>query len=367
MAKRQRLPHPVSATWSAGGSFAIDLSNKPSTITGMYLIHRSNITSTATPATYNDPWDRQIANLTLSGSGHQYFNFTDLRLPYYHQREFLGINSPKRASLAASLTTTNFQTLTYIHFGTAPTVTDAASGKVRQNPYDLTAGIAPSTGGNLQLTGTFGPALFGGGAVTQNSGQLDIVLDMVLPEAGDAPEAYLPRAVPAWQMTTPSLTATTGSFQQSENVPVGSFLHSVSWMTTSGANAPRSDAPLNSIRLQDVLGGNTVVQYGQGSAAAADYLVAPLISQLGAAFPLADDPAAAGVLTAGTYSDPGLAHVDMTAFAVRGDPLFGLDLRRVGTGAVSLQYGVANATTTTLAIFYRRYDLNLAHPANAGR
>jgi hypothetical protein len=137
-------------------------------------------------------------------------------------------------------------------------------------------------------------------------------------------------------------------------------------MTTAGSNAPRSSTVLNSIRLQDVLGSNTVFEYGQGSAAT-DSISAEIITQQGDGFPLADDAGSIGAFTVGTQSDSGLIHLDVSQYAVRGDPIFGLDLRRVGTGAVQIQYGVATTTNASLTFFYRRYDYNMAHPSNAGR
>lgn len=367
MAKRQTLRHPVQATWSANGSISVDLSNKPSTMTGMWLIVRPNLTTSAAPGTYNDPYDRIISNLTLSGAGHTYLQALDLRTFAYSQRHFLQTLAPKRPSaLAASQSNQTPQFCYYIHFGVAPIVFNPATGAYTENRWDLSAGIAPSTGGNLTLTGTWGAAAAPGSGYTINSAVMDIYLDSVLPEAGDAPEAYLPRALPAWLQTQPALAATSGAFGTFENVPVGSLLYSVTAMTTAGANAPRSSAVLNSIRLQDVLGSNTVAEFGAG-VSAADSVSAEIITQQGDAFPLADDPASIGTFTVGTQSDPGLIHLDVNQYAVRGDPIYGLDLRRVGTGAVQIQYGVATTTNAALNFFYRRYDYNMAHPANVGK
>lgn len=367
MAKRQTLRHPVSATWSANGSISVDLSNKPQTITGMWLILRPTINTSGTPGSYNDAFDRIISNLTLSGAGHTYFQALDLRTFYFHNRHFLQSLSPKRpAVIAASQTGATPQLAYYVHFGVSPLIFNAATGRLEENRWDLSAGIAPSTGGNLTLTGTWGAAAAPGSGYTITAASLDIYLDCVLPEAGDAPEAYLPRALPSWLQTIPALAATSGAFGTFENVPVGSLLHSVTAMTTAGSNSPRSSTVFNSIRLQDVLGSNTVFEYGQGTAAA-DSLSAEIVTQQGDSYPLADDPASIGTFTVGTNSDPGLVHLDVAQYAVRGDPIYGLDLRRVGTGAVQIQYGVATTSNAALNFYYRRYDYNLAHPANVGK
>jgi hypothetical protein len=369
MAKRQTLRHPVSIAFSSSGSFSLDLSNKPQTITGMWIVVRPTSITSTTTGSYNDPWDRIIQSMTLSGAGHTYFQALDMRNFYFHQRHFLQWLSPKRpARPADSLTTAaGPQFGYYVHFGVSPLVFNGATGRLDENRWDLSAGIAPSTGGNLTLTGNFnsGTNVMGSG-VTLNAASIDVYLDCVLPEAGDPLEAYLPRALPAWLQTQPSLSSTSGAFGTFENVPVGSLLHSVTAMTTAGSNAPRSSTVLNSLRLQDVLGSNTVFEYGQGSAAA-DSISAEIITQQGDGFPLVDDPAAIGTFTVGTQSDSGMIHLDVAQYAVRGDPIFGLDLRRVGTGAVQIQYGVATTTNAALQFFYRRYDYNMAHPSNAGR
>jgi len=371
VAKRQTLRHPVSITWSASGSFSLDLSNKPQTICGMWLIVRpSSITTTGTPGTYNDGYDRLISSMTLSGAGHTYFQALDMRTFYYHQRHFLQWLSPKRPAPVAASQTAVYgpQYAYYVHFGVSPLVFNGATGRLDENRWDLSAGIAPSTGGNLTITGNFGAATAIGSGVTINSATIDVYLDCVLPEAGDPLEAYLPRALPAWLQTQPSLAGTTSAFGTYENVPVGSLLHSITAMTTAGSNSPRSSTVLNSMRLQDVLGSNTVFEYGQG-ALATDSIAAEIITQQGDLFPLADDAASAtiGTFTIGTQSDAGLIHLDVAQYAVRGDPIYGLDLRRVGTGAVQVQYGVQTTSNAALNFFYRRYDFNLAHPSNAGK
>ncbi len=369
MAKRQTLRHPVSITYSSGGSFSLDLSNKPQTITGMWLIVRPSSVTTTTTGPYNDYWDRLISSITLSGAGHTYFQALDMRSFYFHNRHFLQGLSPKRPVPTANSITAGYgqQFSYYVHFGVSPLVFNGATGRLDENRWDLSGGIAPSTGGNLTLTGNFALAtnVLGSGVVV-NSASIDVYLDCVLPEAGDPLEAYLPRALPSWLHTQPALSATSGAFGVFENVPVGSLLHSVSVLTTAGANAPRASTVLNSIRLQDVLGSNTVFEYGAGSLAT-DSVSAEIITQQGDGFPLADDPAAIGTFTVGNQSDPGLIHLDVSQYAVRGDPVFGLDLRRVGTGAVQIQYGVATTTNAAISFFYRRYDYNMAHPSNAGR
>lgn len=368
MAKRQTLRHPVSITWSSGGSFSLDLSNKPQTITGMWIVVRPSSITTTTTGAYNDFWDRLISSLTLSGAGHTYFQALDMRTFFYHNRHFLQWLSPKRPAPTASSQTAVYGAIFayYVHFGVAPLVFNGASGRLDENRWDLSAGIPPSTGGNLTLTGNFATSTAMGSGATLNAATVDVYLDLVLPEAGDPLEAYLPRALPTWLQTQPALSGTSGAFGTFENIPVGSLLHSITAMTTAGSNAPRSSTVLNSIRLQDVLGSNTVIEYGQGSLAT-DSISAEIATQQGDSFPLVDDPASIGSFTVGTQSDPGLIHLDVSQYAVRGDPLYGLDLRRVGTGAVQVQYGIQTTSNAALNFFYRRYDYNLSHPANAGR
>ena len=370
MAKKQRLRNATNSTWSASGAISVDLSNKPQTITGLYLDVRLNVTTSASITTFGDNYDRVISNLTLSGGGHTFFNLTDMITPYHHFRRVLGGFAPKRpASIASGQTSTTIQFVYWIPFGVCPVVYDQATGKLRRNPWDLTGGIPPQGNGNLLLTGAWGAAAAQGTGFTINSGQVDVYYDGVLPEGGDPVEAWSPRAFPAWTMDSPSLAATSGAFASSENVPVGHFAQFITAVTRDGSNTPRSNDVLNSVQLQDVLGGNTVIQYGGQAGANADYLAAELISQLGAGFPIADDPASPGTLTVGTYADQGIFHIDLSELAnpaKGGSPLYGLDLRKVGVGALAVQYGISDATGSSLTFLHKQYDLNGSHPLNAG-
>ena len=259
MAKKQRLRHPVTATWSTGGSISVDLSNKPQTITGIYLNLRESITTSASITTFADNYDLLISNLTLSGGGHTFFNFTDMRVHFHHFRRILGPYSPKRpSSVASGQTAVVRQWLYWIPFGVNAVHMDPATGRMEREPWDLSGGIPPQGNGNLLLNGTWGTTSCQGTGFTCNSAQLDVYYDGILPEQGDPPEAWMPRAFPAWLMDSPALAATSGAFATPENVPVGHFLQFITGMTTGGSNSPRDNSVLNSVQLQDVLGGNTI-------------------------------------------------------------------------------------------------------------
>lgn len=373
-------PHPTQISWSASGSISAELSPKPYTITRMEIICRLTGTTGATPGFYNDAYDRVISRLNLTGKGKTYFDFSNMRAPY-HLSRLAGFGPQRPAPIAASLTGVTQYFKYVIHFGVAPVKVNPLTGMLEDNPWDLTAGIPPAESGNLTLGGTFAAASAMGSGMTITDADLDIYLYGVQPDAGDPPAAYLPRAIPVWAMRTPSLSATSSAFATQDNIPAGDFLHSMLVMLTNGTNSPRDDSVLNSLEVFNQLENRSILKYGGFAGAVADYQAAEMISQFDARYALGYCPSdnvttamtavsgggtPATITVNGNAKDAGLVWLPIYKFAAKGHPLYGVNLQNVATGDLQLRFGVSDATGVTMDILYRRYQLNPAHPANAG-
>lgn len=364
--------HPSQQAWAASGAISLELAPKPYTITRMAIVARADVTTT-TATNFSDYWDRLISRLNLTGQGHTFFDFTNCRAAYHLGRFGWPLVQARRPTVIADSQTNATQQFAYIfHFGVAPTRVNPLTGHLEDNPFDLTGGIPPSERGNLSLGGAFAAAAAMGTNVTINDGDLDVYCWGVAPEPGDTPERYLPRAIPNWQMRTPTPSATSSAFATQDNVPAGDFLHSMLVLLTNGTNAPRDDAVLNSLQVYNQLEARELVKYGATFAAsAADAKAAEILSQLGGHLaPLSENiNVAAGVPVLTHVSDEGLIWLPMhtyTRFRGSGHPLYGADMRNVATGDLQLRYGVADATGVTMDVVYRKYKLNMAHPANVG-
>ncbi len=372
-------PHPTQVSWSASGSISAELSPKPYTITRMVLIVRATATTT-TATWYNDPYDRIISRLNLTGKGKTYFDFSNLRAAY-HLSRFAGFG-PKRPIPIADAQTAVEMFFAYVfHFGVAPWKVNPLTGMLEDNPWDLTAGIPPAESGNLTLGGTFAAASACGSNVTVTDADLEIYLYGVQPDAGDPPAAYLPRAIPVWSMRTPTPTATSSAFATQDNIPAGDFLHSMLVMLTNGNNSPRDDSVLNSLEVFNQLENRSILKFGGFAGSVLDYQAAEIISQFDARVGLGYCPSdnvttamdgiasggTAGTITVnGPAKDSGLVWLPLYKFATKGHPLYGVNLQNVATGDLQLRYGVSDATGVTMDVVYRRYQLNPAHPANGG-
>ena len=374
MAIMRLEPHPVSASWSASGTISLELSPKPYTITRMMLILRTSITTT-TATNLNDYWDRIISRLNLTGAGKTFFDFTNMRVPYHLSR--FGGFGPPRPTVVADSATTLVQHFAYcIHFGIAPLRYNPISQMIEDNPWDLTGGIPPVGSGNLTLGGTWGAAAAMGTNTTVASASMDVYLFGVQPEgAGEALVAYLPRAYPTWSMRTPTPTATSSALATQDNFPAGGFLHSALVMLTNGTGAPRDDSVLNSFEIYNNLESRSILKFGGQSGAVADVKAAEIISQFMARqnfVPLSDNANTAmtavtsvnGVPQVTNWPSSGLYYLPLHQFAVKGHPLYGVDLRNVATGDLQMRYGVSDATGVTLDVLYRKYELNMEHPGN---
>lgn len=378
MARLRLEPHPVNVTWAASGTISLELSPKPYTITRIVVVAKPSVTTTSA-TWYNDPWDRIISTLSLTGAGKTFFNFTNLRAAY-HLSRLAGFGPPRPTLVADSQTTLLNQFLYVFHFGVAPTKANPLTGKLEDNPWDLTAGIPPVSTGNLTLGGSFAANSAMGSSVTTADCGLNVYLYGVQPEMGDAPAAYLPRAYPVWSQSTPTPTATSSAFATSYNVPAGNFLHSALVMLTNGSNAPRDDSVLNSFEVYNQLDSRSIFKFGGQTGVVADYKAAELISQFSRrqannVYPNDNvSTAMTAILSGGTTVvptigqgvDSGLVWVPFNDFANKANPLYGVDLRTVATGDLKFNYGVSDATGVTLDVVHRRYELNMDHPANAG-
>lgn len=371
MAKLRLERHPAQIAWSGGGSINLELSPKPYTITRIALVVRASVTTT-TATNFNDYWDRLISRLNLTGKGKTFFDFSNMRVAYHLSR--FGGFAPKRPTVVADSATTLVQHFAYIfHLGVAPTRVNPNTGMLEDNPWDLSAGIPPVGSGNLTLGGSFAAAAGSMGTnVTIADGDVDVYLFGVQPEAGDLPAAYMPRALPAWSMESPSLGATSSAFASSHDIPSGHFLHSMMVMLTNGTNSPRDDSVLNSLRVYNQLEAREILAYGGQTGAVADYKAAEILSQQGLlGWPSSDNVSTAMTALTGTAgvpeitgpADSGLVWLPLYKYATKGHPFYGVDLRSVASGDLKLQYGVSDATGVTMDVAYRKYELNPEYPA----
>lgn len=374
MPKLRLERHPAQIAWSGGGNINLELSPKPYTITRMVAVVRASITTT-TATNFNDYWDRLISRLNLTGKGKTFFDFSNMRVAYHLSR--FGGFGPKRPTVVADSQTAVVQHFAYVfHFGVAPLRINPGTGMLEDNPWDLTAGIPPVGSGNLTLGGSFAAASGSLGTnVTVADGDVDVYLYGVQPEPGDAPAAYLPRAMPSWSMESPALSATSSAFASSHDIPSGHFLHSMLVMLTNGTNSPRDDSVLNSLRVYNQLEAREILAYGGQTGAVADYKAAEILSQQGLlGWPPSDNVSTAMTALTGTPgvpaitapADSGLVWLPLYKYALKGHPVYGVDLRSVASGDLKLQYGVSDATGVTMDIAYRKYELNPEHPANVG-
>lgn len=360
--------HVVPVTWGANGPINLELSPKPYTITRMAVMFNGTSETTTTATNFNDYWDRDVATLSLAGQGKVFFNFLSMR-PAQHGSRYFPPAFRRPTVIANSSTAVQAPVIgQMLHFGVAPRAVRPGSGIIDDNPFDLTAGIPPSTTGNLTLGGTFGSATAKGTNVTVNAGQLIVYLWGIQPLPTDQPQDWMPRAIPVWQHQQPNtdVAALSGLFSTQRAVPAGDFLHRSLVMTTQGTNAPRA----NFIANQNVFGSFQVFNQLESREIwrADDYVSGEIISQIspfGMPTPSEDVTGSLGVPALTQMDDQGLLYLPFYQLsAERGHPLYGVDLRNVATGDLQFRFGVNNATTTTLDIVHYKYQLNPNHPSN---
>lgn len=360
----QRVPTTVA--FAGSGTISLELSPVPATVCGLIVIVRTSITTTTVTA-FNDYWDRIISRLNLVGQvgseNKTFFDFSNMRLPYHWSRRMLGRFAPRRPTITAdSQSSAVLKQIAYvIHFGTNPVKPNG-----EPNWMDLTAGIPPTQKGQLTLGGTWGAAAAPGTNVTVGTDSLlEVYLYGVRDEAGDN---SMVQAYPVFSMTTPTPTATSTTWGTTYNVTAGNFLKMLAIMQTNGTNAPRDNQVLNSLRLYHQLENRPIIEFGgragSSDSGGGDYQIAELFSQLGIIVP-SDNNATLGVPAWTDSYDEGLVFLHLSEYSNRVHQLYGADLRKVATGDVRLDWGVADATGIALDVLYQRYELNRAHPANA--
>ena len=349
--------------WTTSGTISQELSPLPFTLTRLVIVTTLNTTTTTTGA-YNDMMDRFFANFTLTGSkGKTYFGITDPRVYRAHSRMvFGGATAGKRQTIPDSGTNALYQFVTTFHFGVQPTKIDPISGQLVDDPFDLSGGIPPTGAGTLTLTGAYGSSTVMGSGITTQTGSGNTLTRSVLyyygvqKDQGDAPSAYMPRAIPNWSMLTPSVAATSGAWALTQNVPAGDFLHSITSVTYRGTNTPRDNQVFNSFGLYLATQNQWPLQYGGQGLGYLDASVAQVLSQQSMrGWPPDDDNITLGIPSIAAASDFGIIHIPMwQLFSKTGSP-YGADLRNVNTGDLQIGYGVNNATSVTWNMLFRRY------------
>jgi len=330
------------------------------------------IATTTTVTWFNDPYDRVIATLNLTGKGKTFFDFTNLRVPQ-HMARLAGFGPKRPQRIDNSLTTVELFFAYVFHFGVAPFKVNPRTGMLEDNPWDLTAGIPPTESGNLTLGGSFAADSAMGTNATITDADLEIYLWGVQPEAGDPYSAFMPKAIPVWQMNTPTAVATSGLFATAYNIPSGDFLHSLLWMTTRQANTPRDDGVLSSIEVFNQLENRSILRYGGLSSNVLGVQGAELLSQFGQRLHLPYSPldnvttAMDGIGSGGTTATPtvagpgkdsGLIYFPLHQYALGSAyPDYGVDMRGVASGDLQVRRGVITVTTITEDVLLRKYQL----------
>lgn len=346
MPRKIVVQHAVSPTFTAAGQINLELSPKPYTITEMDILLKVTTTTSAAPGTAYDPWDRLISSLSLSGKGKPYFNFGDMRVARAASRfiaSSMPVPSPLAASVAAGIRYYGY----HFHFGLNP-----------NDPFDLSAGIPPSSAGNLSLTGVWGADAFGGTGYSSTAAVMDVICHGVQAKEGESDAGIMPRAIPLWshQVITPS--GTSSLFSSIANVPSGDFLHDIGVVSYLGTGQPRSSAMLGSIQLYNQLqsqelfrtdtyrSAETAIQGQYLKDHSRDWTTQILDGAL--AF---DTPAISNV-------DAGLMWIPVAEQTAGGPMGYGADLRNVSTGDLQVRYSVLSVTNVaTLNLFFRKYQL----------
>ena len=154
----------------------------------------------------------------------------------------------------------------------------------------------------------------------------------VQPLAGDPPESYQPRAFPVWSTASPTPTGTSAQFGTSYNIPAGDFLRTITLETHLGANAPRSDGVLSSLKLYDQLNSRDIWRADRNEGALLA-LQAPFIDQ---GVPHGDNGTVFVTPSAGMDHDPGLyPFMFFEQTTNGGHPLYGADMRNLATATFS--------------------------------
>lgn len=338
--------HAVSPTFTATGQINLELSPKPYTITEMDIMLAVTTTTGAAPGTYNDPWDRLISSLSLSGKGKPYFNFGDMRVARHVTRFFAPSASPPAPLAASQAALVRYYGYKF-HFGLNP-----------DDPFDLSAGIPPSGAGNLSLTGVWGADAFAGTGYSATAATMTVLCRGVQAKAGEGDAAIMPRAIPLWstQVVTPGVTSSL--FSSIYNIPSGDYLHDIGLVSYLGTGQPRSSAMLGSVQLfnqlesQELFRADTYRAVEQSIQA--QYLKdhsRDWSSQILDAALAFDTPAISNY-------DAGLLWIPVAEQSAGGPMGYGADLRNVATGDLQVRYSVLSVTNVaTLNVFLRKYQM----------
>jgi hypothetical protein len=358
------VTHPTSQAYAPNGGISLELSPKPMTVTRMLLVLDTDISTLAGgPASFEDAWDRIIQTLSLTGGSPSttFFDFRSSRVAYNALRWIKQMQVRRPADPAASLVNGLHSVGLLLHFGVAPRKLNPNTATIEDDPYDLTAGIPPVAAGSLALQGNFGAAAAPGTGWTVNNAPLSVYVWGVQPLAGDPPETYQPRAFPVWSTAAPTPAGVTAQFGADFNIPAGDYLRSLFLETHLGANAPRSDGVIGSLKLYDQLNSRDIWRADKASGALLA-LQAPLIDHGVAP---TDNGTTFVTPSVAIDHEPGIFPLPFFEQTTNGGhPLYGADMRNMATGDLKLQFGINNATLAETWFFMERYKLNPAHPLN---
>lgn len=359
--RKVRIRQTASAAWAADSTIGVDLER-------VGLVTRIDMTVEVTPsatldgANQPDGIFRMIENMRVVGGAHTYFN-----LPaddggqggvLLHYKNMVDGSGPGHeggdvAAPSASYVPVNF----VYHCGTRK-----RDGYGRDNPFDLSAFVPAFNEAQLRAEWTVAGNDVLDDTVTITSAVMRFTLARVLgshaeiqaEQLAQGVTAVLPSdpgvtgMVPAWSARGHAIGGTSSDFEsETEDVVLGGYLHTV-WLLTQDATTTRTlraADEVSEVRISVPIRNETILQMG---------LETYLSDMPYAAATIADDV----VEDFGNVAPHGIMPLRLHAHG--NGPTereFGLDFRRLQTGAVKLGMIVDNnAAGDDALILYERYQ-----------
>ena len=327
-----------TATWVASTSdIATDLEK-----TG--LITRIDVQADITPSAAmtgafqpDSPW-RVIQNLKIEGGAHQYVSLPGdaagpggILLHYLNAVDFRNMSGVGQATLAAPLHT--YVPITFcLHFGSRP-----QDPFGRDNPFDLSGFIPAHAESQLRALWTTGANTTMDDTVTLSSGTMRFTLNVVQGSDAEirgemARQGVQAAMVPAWVSKNFAHTATASDYSEELDVPTGGFLKRIAILEkdATGTRDLRAADEVTGVALKLPLQNETLFQE----------LVDNWVNHLPAASASIAD--VSETVWSGFAAPHGILIKDLRPY---GHPDYGLDMRRMTTGAVKLGFTISVYTS----------------------
>lgn len=354
------IPNSHTATTGSGGggAIALTLDRIPFTLTELFVNATANFTIVSPSGVLDDTWDRIFSSLTLQYGTTDYFQFTEGPQANALMKA-VGMGMP-RISFPSSGTSVTYSWWYRIHFGAVPFKYNKTTGRLEENPYDLTGAIPQLPANSLSLVGSWGSNIsFATSGVTLNSATLTPYFRGIAAAPGENPSQYDPKAFPAWVVEdhTNDIASGYSSFGQSISLPISDWIQGVLFL--SRINNLRSDGVLTDLKFRDTSGNRDIF-------AANNWTDITAVAQADRFGFNSDLPPSDGA-TAGTVAYPqvqqaGLLYLDMRQWISEPDPLYGLNMDPNVNPRSQLvwQMGTTGTAGSALKILYRKYKKNVS-------